>query len=256
MNGPAVLINRDSPVWTLTLNQPHRRNALDIDDRRELLDALRWAEIDPGCRAIVLAGAGAVFCAGADLQSMTVDPEVARSRMHRVNDLARALILNTKPLVAAVNGGAFGLGLALAAGCDYVVAAEDSRFAASFGRVGLTADTGLFWSLPQRTGPAMAKKIILFAEVVGAAEALRIGLVDETVQSDAVLAQAHERARRLAALSPQMVAGTKQIFSQPDQDLASILAAELETQSKLLGTEYFADRRGEFFARAEKKTRA
>lgn len=199
---PAVDVQCEGPVHTLTLNRPARRNALDLADRRELLAALRESGQDPECRAIVLTGAGEVFCAGGDIRSMSQDPDVARERLAVVNDVARALVCSAKPVVAAVRGGAYGLGLGLAAACDYVVAAEDARFVASFAKIGLTADSGLSWSLAQRVGPARAKELILFAEDLDATEARRIGLVSEIVEGEKVAVRARERAERLAAASP------------------------------------------------------
>ncbi|MGD6756423.1 enoyl-CoA hydratase/isomerase family protein [Streptomyces sp. BH105] len=246
---PAVDVRCEGPVHTLTLNRPARRNALDLADRRELRTALRESERDPECRAIVLTGAGEVFCAGGDIRSMSQDPDVARERLAVVNDVARALVRSAKPVVAAVRGGAYGLGLGLAAACDYVVAADDARFAASFAKIGLTADSGLSWSLAQRVGPARAKEVILFAEDLNAAEAQRIGLVSEIVASEKVAVRARERAERLSAASPAMVAATKRIFAQEAQDLDAVLDAEAEAQVALLGGEGFAEGRAAFLER-------
>ncbi|MFF3490454.1 enoyl-CoA hydratase/isomerase family protein [Streptomyces sp. NPDC002795] len=246
---PAVDVTCEGPVHTLTLNRPARRNALDLADRRELLAALRDSERDPECRAIVLTGAGEVFCAGGDIRSMSQDPHVARERLAVVGDVARALVCSTKPVVAAVRGGAYGLGLGLAAACDHVVAAEDARFAASFAKIGLTADTGLSWSLAQRVGPARAKELILFGEDLDAVEAQRIGLVSEIVEGEKVAVRARERAERLAAASPAMVAATKRIFAQEAQDLDAVLDAEAEAQVELLGGAGFLEGRAAFLER-------
>ncbi|MCX5529062.1 enoyl-CoA hydratase-related protein [Streptomyces sp. NBC_00006] len=246
---PAVDVQCEGPVHTLTLNRPARRNALDLADRRELLAALRESGQDPECRAIVLTGAGEVFCAGGDIRSMSQDPSVARERLAVVNDVARALVCSAKPVVAAVRGGAYGLGLGLAAACDYVVAADDARFAASFAKIGLTADSGLSWSLAQRVGPARAKELILFAEDLDATEAQRIGLASEIVEGEKVAVRARERAERLAAASPAMVAATKRIFAQEAQDLDAALDAEAAAQVELLGGEGFVEGRAAFLER-------
>ncbi|MHB9757126.1 enoyl-CoA hydratase/isomerase family protein [Streptomyces sp. BYX5S] len=249
MTGPAVAVEREGPVHTLTLDRPARRNALDLADRLELRAALRESERDPGCRAIVLTGAGEVFCAGGDIRSMSQDPATARQRLDVVNDIARALAGSAKPVVAAVRGGAYGLGLGLAAACDCVVAGEGARFAASFARIGLTADTGLSWSLAQRIGPGRAKELILFAEDLDAAQAQRIGLVSEIVPDAEVLERARLRAERLAAASPAMVAATKRIFVQRAQHLDAVLAAETEAQLDLLAGDGFAEGRAAFLER-------
>ncbi|RNF78230.1 enoyl-CoA hydratase/isomerase family protein [Streptomyces botrytidirepellens] len=244
-----VLVAQDGPVRTLTLNRPSRRNALDLDDRRVLLAALLDAEGDHSCRAVVLTGAQGVFCAGGDIRSMSRDRDVARARLAVVNDIARALVRSPKPVVAAVESGAFGLGLSLAAASDYVVAAADARFVASFAKLGLTADTGLFWSLSQRIGPGRAKELILLAGELTAERAHRMGLVSEVVPGTEVLERAMERAGQLAAASPAMVAGTKKIFAQERQDLESVLAAEAEIQVELLAGDDFAEGRAAFLER-------
>jgi len=249
MTDPAVLVAQTGPVRTLTLNRPARRNALDLDDRRALLAALADAEHDRDCRAVVLTGAQGVFCAGGDIRSMSQDPEEARTRLTVIGDIARALVQSTKPVVCAVEGGAFGLGLSLVAASDYVVAAEDARFAASFAKIGLTADGGLSWSLTQRVGPGRAKEIILFADDFTADQAHRMGLVGEVVPPTEVMDRAVHRAGRLAAASPAMVAGTKRIFAQERQDLESVLAAEVDVQAELLAGDDFAEGRAAFFER-------
>ncbi|MER5179087.1 enoyl-CoA hydratase-related protein [Streptomyces sp. NPDC002896] len=249
MTDPTVLVAQNGPVRTLTLNRPARRNALDLDDRRALLAALADAEHDRDCRAVVLTGAQGVFCAGGDIRSMSQDPELARTRLAVIGDIARALVHSTKPVVAAVEGGAFGLGLSLVAASDYVVAAEDARFAASFAKIGLTADGGLSWSLAQRVGPGRAKELILFADDFTADQAHRMGLVSEVVPPTEVMDRAVRRAGRLAAASPAMVAGTKRIFAQERQDLESVLAAEVDLQAELLTGADFAEGRAAFFER-------
>lgn len=245
----AVLVTDDGPIRTLTLNRPERRNALSIDEGDELRAALIAAQEDADCRAVVLAGEGRIFCAGGDITAMS--NVIVDDAMIQTNDLARAVIMFGKPLVAAVTGGAFGLGLALAAACDYVVSADDARYIASFGRIGLTADTGLTWTLPRRVGPAHARRMLLFAEEVPAAEARRIGLVDELVPTAAVATRARARATQLAAASAPAVAATKRILTQADQDLESLLAAERDAQIEMFGTAEFAARRDEFLSRRE-----
>lgn len=249
MTEPAVLVTEHGPVRQLTLNRPERRNALDLPDRRDLLAALVAADQDDACRAVVLDGADGVFCAGGDIRSMSADPEVARSRLEVVNDLARALVYSRKPVVAAVEGGAFGLGLSLAAASDHVVAADDARFVASFARLGLVADTGLYWSLAQRVGQGRAKELILFASEVSAEEAHRDGLVNEVVAAGDVVGLALGRAEQLASQAPGAVAGTKRIFAQAAQDLDSVLAAEADIQVDLLAGKDFAEGRAAFLQR-------
>lgn len=249
MTDAAVLIDHDGPVWTLTLNRPRRLNALDLGDRRELLAALRNADADPGCRAVVLTGAGGVFSAGGDIRSMSQAPDETPVRLAVLTDLARAVIRSSIPVIAAVEGGAFGLGLSLTAAADYVVAANDARFIASFGKIGLIGDTGLFWSLAQRVGSSRAKELMLFATELDASRAHELGLVNEMTPPAEVLSTARERAHTLALAAPGVIAGTKRIFAQEHQDLDAVLAAETETQLALLAGDDYAEGRAAFLER-------
>lgn len=249
MSGEAVLISTDSDVWTLTLNRPERKNALDLHDRLELIAALDRAESDPSCRAVVLAGSGGFFSAGGDIRSMSSDPAVATERLEAVANVARSIVRSSKPFVAAVQGGAFGLGLALAAACDYIVVGSGAKLGASFGKIGLIGDTGIHWSLAQRIGPGRAKELLLMSTILTAEDSYAIGLVSEVVEAGREVETAHHRANQLAQSAPGSVAGTKQIFTQPNNDLESVLVAETAIQTKLLGSADFAEGRAAFFER-------
>jgi 2-(1,2-epoxy-1,2-dihydrophenyl)acetyl-CoA isomerase len=244
-----VLTAQAGAVRTITLNRPERRNALDLDDRRALLTALRDAEADSGCRAVVLSGAGPIFCSGGDISSMSPDPEVARVRLALVADVARALVNSGTPVVAAVEGGAFGLGLALAAASDLVVAASDARFVASFSNVGLAGDTGVCWSLPRRVGFGRAKRMLLLAETVRAEEALALGLVDEVVEPGSALEAAQELATRLASRASGATAGTKAAMAVAHEGLDAVLAVETDVQTRLLAGAEFAEGQRAFLER-------
>ncbi|KRF21062.1 hypothetical protein ASG90_01215 [Nocardioides sp. Soil797] len=242
-----LLVEDRGHVRVITLNRPERRNALDLEDRAVLLEALETA--DRQSRAIVLTGAAPTFCSGGDISSMTLDPEIGRRRLELVNAVARQMAESSTPIVAAVEGGAFGLGLALACSTDLVVASSTSRFAASFIKVGLAPDTGLSWSLPQRVGRAMARRMVLTARTVGATEALEVGLVDELVDEGSALDRAVELAQALAEASAPAVAAVRRIFAQPDQSLDALLNAEAEAQLALFQTPEFAEGQAAFLER-------
>ncbi|ONM46823.1 hypothetical protein B0T44_13640 [Nocardia donostiensis] len=244
-----MLRSRDGAVLILTINRPSKRNALDDHARRELAGQLEAARADHGIRAIVLSGSGGFFCAGADIGAMARQPDAAQARMTMLTRLARAIVHCPKPVIAAVEGGASGLGLSLAAACDHVIAAENARFTASFGRLGLVGDTGLFWSLAGRLGPARARQFLLFGESVAAPEAADIGIVNETVGPGDAQRIALARAERLAEASAPMLAATKRILANPRQDLDSLLAAEADAQIALLTSSDFEEGRRAFFER-------
>ena len=243
----AVVVEDRGPVRVLTIDRPARRNALDLDDRLELLDALKAA--DREARAIVLTGAGTVFCAGGDIRSMSQDREIARRRLEVVNAVARQMVTGERPIVAAVEGGAFGLGLALAAACDVVVASRSATFSTSFAKIGLAPDTGLSYTLPLRVGRGRTRELLLTARTFDAAEAERIGLVETLVDDGAALEAAIATATALAESSAPMIAGVRHLLAQPDQSLEGLLAAEADTQVDLLGGPQFAEGRAAFLER-------
>ena len=174
-------VARSGSVLTITLNEPRRRNPLSLPMREELLTALRQAGDDDAVRAVVLTGAGTIFCAGGDIASMSDDRTTAVYRLHLLGEVIETLVALPKPVVAAVEGGAYGAGLSLMAACDHVVAAEDAMMRSSFGGLGLGTDGGLSWTLPRRVGQGRAREIVMFGDVVDAAEAQRIGLVERVV---------------------------------------------------------------------------
>ncbi|EWT06272.1 enoyl-CoA hydratase [Intrasporangium chromatireducens Q5-1] len=243
----AVRTEDRGSVRILTLDRPERRNALNLEDRLELLEALRAA--DREARAIVLTGAGAVFCAGGDITSMSQDRSVAAHRLQVVGSIVEQLHGGERPIVAAVEGGAYGLGLALAVGSDLLVAGRSATFSTSFAQVGLAPDTGLAYSLPFRVGRGRTRELLLTARMVSADEAERIGMVDMLADDGAVLEAAVSSAQRLAELSAPMVAGVRRILHMSDQSLQGVLAAEAETQVDLLAGPEFAEGRDAFLER-------
>ena len=222
--GMALHEARDGAVLTLTLDYAARRNALALPLRERMADVLEAVENDPSVRAIVVTGAAGVFCSGGDISSMDVPDALAgRERLRRAHRTIRLLAAGSKPVVAAVEGWCVGAGLSLALACDLIVAAEDARFMAGFGKVGLMGDLGLPFTLPARVGAGRARRILMLHEQMAAPEAERIGLVDEVVPAGQALAVATERARFLAEQAPAPMALTKSM-------LAAGLDAALEVE--------------------------
>jgi enoyl-CoA hydratase/carnithine racemase len=210
-----VTETREGGVLVLTLDYPERRNALALPMREALHGALEAAQSDASVRAIVLTGAGGVFCSGGDISGMNVtEAEGGRERMRRTHRLIRLMVAGRLPIVAAVEGWCVGAGLSMACACDTIVAGEDSRFAAGFGKVGLIPDLGLPFTLPQRIGPARAKQMFLYHNQIDTAEAARIGLVDEVTPKGGALAAAMEKARFLAQQASLPMGLTKRILAE------------------------------------------
>jgi enoyl-CoA hydratase/carnithine racemase len=247
MSDPILLAERDAGTLILTLNYTARRNALSMPLRAALIEAFDAAEGDSSVRAIVLTGAGGHFCAGGDISGMNAaDLAAGRERFRVTHRLVTQMVHCAKPIIAAVEGYAVGAGLSLALCCDTVVAAENARLAAGFGRIGLIADLGLNHTLPQRIGMGRARQILLYGEQVDAPAAERIGLIDHVVSSGTALAAARDRARMLEAAAPLPIALTKRLLAE---GLDAALAQERDLQSTLFLTDDHREGREAFLAK-------
>lgn len=225
---------RQGATEILTLAHPERRNALAVPMRERLVEALEAIETDASARAVIITGEGGTFCAGGDLSGMDVsDLASGRERFRLTHRLVRLLVKARLPILAAVEGHCVGAGLSLAMCCDTVVAAEDARFAAGFGRVGLIADLGLLHTLPARIGGGRARQLLLYGDVIGGAGAEQIGLVDRVVAPGQTLAAALDRAAGFAESAPLPIALTKQFLAA---GLDAALDWEREVQSALFLT--------------------
>lgn len=237
-----LIENRSGPVTVLTLNDAARRNALSMELRLALRTRLQALSASPDCRAIVLAGQGGAFCAGGDLSTMrTDDPAGARVRLGIIQDIIRAVAAGPCPVVAAVDGAAFGAGMALAAACDHVIVTERARFSASFARLGLMPDAGLLWSLPQRVGASRARALMLSGREVGSAEALALGLADEACAPDELPVRALERATAFAQGAPLAQAQVKMAFARSVATLEEVFAMERDGQPLLFASADFTE---------------
>ncbi len=242
MADPTVLVEDLGPVRVVTLNRPERRNAIDLVLRVELAEALERASDDPAIRAVVLTGSGGTFCSGGDISTMK------RQGMHEsipraqaAQRVVRAIWGGKKPVLAAVEGSAFGAGVSLASACDRVVAGADAVFSTAFTGVGLAGDMGLFSSLPARVGPAVARQLMLMPQRLNGIEAHQMGLVDEVVPTGTALERAVADAERIAAAPPLALREMKALWRKWASDPFDVLDAEVETQARLFDTADFAE---------------
>jgi 2-(1,2-epoxy-1,2-dihydrophenyl)acetyl-CoA isomerase len=206
-----LLETTEGGVLTLTLNRPERRNALDVALITALSARLAAAGEDRAVRCVVLTGAGGAFCAGADLkEAMTgaQDPEAGDVMERAYNPAIRAIRRMPKPVIAAVDGVATGYGASLALAADIRLASERARFALIFARVGLTLDGGASWFLPRLVG-LRAYELALTGDLIDAAEAHRIGLVNHVHPAPDLGRETAALARRLAAGAPLALAAIK-----------------------------------------------
>jgi 2-(1,2-epoxy-1,2-dihydrophenyl)acetyl-CoA isomerase len=243
MSTDCVLVEDRGAVRLITLNRPEKRNAIDIPVRLELATAFEAADADTSIRAVVLTGAGKSFCSGGDIASMKpLDPGPAMERVQLAQRVIRAIWNTPKPVVAAVEGAAYGAGTALAAACDRVVAASNARFATTFTNMGLAGDMGVYVSLPTRIGIARARQMLMIQTPVDAAAALQIGLVDALAEPGAALDVALADAARLAAGPAQAYGAIKSLLAVASTlSPFEVLDREAENQARLFGSDDFAE---------------
>ncbi|MCW8375514.1 enoyl-CoA hydratase/isomerase family protein [Streptomyces justiciae] len=247
-------------VSSITLNRPEALNALTPDQRELLIRLLADASADPGVRAVVITGAGRGFCAGADLRGGTGSGErvagnVARMLRSGAQRLIAAVLDCEKPVIAAVNGTAAGIGAHLAFACDLVLAAESAKFIEVFVRRGLVPDGGGAYLLPRLIGPQRAKELMFFGDALTAADAERLGLVNRVVPDGELAKTARAWSERLAAGPTRALALTKQLVNASlDTDRATAFTAEAAAQEINMttadareGVASFVERRGAEF---------
>jgi 2-(1,2-epoxy-1,2-dihydrophenyl)acetyl-CoA isomerase len=233
-----VLRRDDGAVATITINRPDARNALTAETKVALLQALRGCSNDESVRAVVLTGAGQAFCSGQDLREhagllAAGDGALATVREH-YNPTIETIAAMPKPVIAALPGVAAGAGASLAFACDFRIAAERASFMLAFARVGLGADSGASWTLQRLVGPARAAELLMLAEPVDSATALRLGLLTSVVPDADLQAAASEFAARLAAGPTLAYAAIKEsLLYGASHRLSEALEKEAELQVRL-----------------------
>lgn len=231
-----VLHATDNHVSWITLNRPETLNAITPDQRERLIRHFSHASFDPDVRAVVITATGRGFCTGADLRggpsaAERVAGDVARTIRLGAQRLIGAVLDCEKPVIAAVNGTAAGLGAHLALACDLVLAADSAKFIEVFVRRGLVPDGGGAYLLPRLIGPQRAKELMFFGDALTAAEAARLGLVNRVVPADDLEKTARDWAERLATGPTRALALTKQLVNASlDTDRSTAFAAEAAAQ--------------------------
>ncbi|MEU0020226.1 enoyl-CoA hydratase-related protein [Streptomyces rochei] len=203
-----VLYEVSDGLATITLNRPEAMNALNIETKVALRDAVRSAAADEAVRAVLLTAAGErAFCVGQDLKEhiglLSADRETGSGQTmstvrEHYNPIVRALAGARKPVVAAVNGVAAGAGFGFALAADYRIVADTASFNTSFAGVALTADSGISWTLPRVVGPGRATDLLLFPRTVKAQEAYELGIANRVVPAAELRPEAEKVARALA----------------------------------------------------------
>ena len=225
-----VLFDITGGIATITLNRPDKLNAIADEMVDTLIGLLGQCASDPDVGAVILTGAGKGFCAGGDVsrmggESVNNEPVVAKDRLwYRIQRIPMLLSEFDKPVIAAVNGVAAGLGLDLACMCDIRLGAQSARFCASYARIGLVPGGGGGWLLPRIIRPSLALEMLWTAAVIGAERALEMGLVSRLVPDGELASEARVLAERLLNTSPLAVQLIKRSVQQAmDTDLVSHL---------------------------------
>jgi enoyl-CoA hydratase/carnithine racemase len=240
MDASGVELRQSDGVAQITLRRPDRLNALSSDVAAALQDAVAAVAGDDQVRAIVVAGEGKAFCAGADIRELggLDGPHGFSQFVRRLTDAFDALERCSKPSVAAIHGVAFGGGLELALACDLRVAAEGARLGVPEVKLGLLPGAGGTARLPRLLPKAVAKQLLLTGEPMSAEDAYRLGLVNSVVPEAEVVDAAGALAAQLAGLAPLALAAAKRLVDAgPALSFDAALAFERETVSMLFGTD-------------------
>ncbi len=243
---PLLLVHDPAPhVRQLTMNRPEELNAMTSGLGEALHVELRRIAGERSVRAVILTGAGRGFCAGVDLRGYGAAPgndgsDEPRDRLanqQHMSTLVLGLRALPQPVIAAVNGPAAGLGLALALGCDIRYAAQEAVFRAAFLNIGVSnCDMGTSWLLPRLIGASRSHELMLTGRRFDAEEALRIGLLSDVVGQDALLERALQAAGQIASLAPWGVRLTKQGIWAALEIPSEQAAVEYEDRQQIMAT--------------------
>jgi len=230
---PFLLVERDGPVVTATINRPEQRNAISSADDIAAIETFCAAmERDPSVRAIILTGAGSAFCAGGNIKDMQSregmfegSPYALRNAYRTgIQRIPMALYELEIPVIAAINGPAIGAGLDLACMCDIRIGADTARFAESFVKLGIVPGDGGAWLLPRVIGMARASLMTLTGDMIDAATALDYGLVSTVLPAERLLIEARGIAQRVAANPGHATRLAKRLLREgQDMKLAPLL---------------------------------
>ena len=246
----AVLLDIKNAIALITLNRPERLNALTNDMMGDLAALLRQVTGE-GARAVLITGAGRAFCSGASLEgagAATGQSEEAKAADIKglfdtyYNPLAVVLADLPVPLVTAVNGAAAGAGASVALAGDLIVAARSSYLMLAFARIGLVPDVGATWLVARSAGRARALQMALMGDRMPAEEALRVGLITEVVDDDALMDRAQALSAKLAAM-PTLTLGRirRQVRLALEMSFEESLTVERDNQAFSAGTADFRE---------------
>ena len=232
----AIVFERSEGVGIVTLNRPETRNALDVQMRQEIADVVSTLRDDNEIKSVLLIGADGVFSSGGDIRFMAEGRRSSGQNRRRIRDLhvwLPELVNLEKPVVAAVDGPAFGGGFNLALVADFILATPRARFCQVFARVGMVPDLGGMYLLPRIVGLQRAKELVFTARVLGAEEAKTLGIVYDIVPAETLRDDALAFARRFCSAPTMAIGLAKNILNQ-SHNLDQRAMAELESYAQAI----------------------
>lgn len=233
---------REGRVAIVELSRPEAMNAIDTVLRRELLTALDEVARTPDVGAVILCAQGKAFCSGADLKAASANPDTsvrrtARTLLHDFQPILETITRLDKPVIAAVNGAAVGVGMSLVLACDLVVMDQNAFLMSPFVNIGLMPDGGAAWFLTRRLGYARAFELMAEGEKLRADRCLELGLANRVVASENLRENCLQWASKLAAQAPLALALTKRLARlSMSASLSDSLTLEAEFQTFLAST--------------------
>ncbi len=255
-----IKVTREEGVTTITLNRPEKLNAFAGHMRRDLAEALEDASSDGGVRVVVVTGAGRAFCAGADVQFMLElmerdDVDEFKRLLNAGRRVLTTIRQMTKPVVAAINGPAYGAGFNLALACDIRLASESATFSQSFVKVGLHPDWGGSFFLPRAVPSNIACEMFFLGDAIDARAAHRLGLVNHVYTDAELTGETQKLARRLHDASQTSIAAAKHaVYMSEEANLERRLQYETEAQIQCFESTDAQRRVRAFLDRRRKKT--
>ncbi|MDB5897207.1 MAG: Enoyl-CoA hydratase [Ramlibacter sp.] len=249
-----LLLDRIGATAVLTMNRPEQRNALDLELRAALAEAVAEVRDDRAVKAVVLTGAGSHFCAGGDIKAMASgdgerDIFEGRERIRKIHRWFDELVDLEKPVIAAVDGVAFGAGLSMALAADFVLASPRAKFCAVFARIGYAPDMGAMYLLPRAVGLSRAKEMVFSARVVDASEAVTIGIAQQIVPGD-LREAALAYAERFHSAPTEALGLVKSVMNHAfESDRRSVYAQEAMAQAMCRESSFHQEATRRFLAK-------
>jgi enoyl-CoA hydratase/carnithine racemase len=223
-----VIVTDDGPIRILRLNRPDKRNALTDQMYETLAESLENAAVSKSIRCVVIAGGPAAFCAGGDLADFLYAARSMEGLRPQAMRFLHRLAHAGKPLVAAVQGAAIGIGTTMLLHCDYVVAAIDARFSTPFANLGLVPEAGSSLLMPRLMGNRRAFELLVMGHPLDADEAKAVGLVNAVVPAGEVEPEALKAARQIAALPAEALAASRRLIRGPTAEVVKRIDEEAE----------------------------